>query len=94
MDFLVVSHGGFIMEFVNSFKALMDPKYVDQFKNNTKNTSITIFKITETTPGKLDFKITLQNDNTHLAQSVQQLNAKHKRNPVKMLKKGQIQAKG
>ena len=59
MDFLVVSHGGFIMEFVNSFKALMDPKYVDQFKNNTKNTSITIFKITEKSPGQLQFQITL-----------------------------------
>ena len=41
LNFLVVAHGGFIMEFTNAFKSIQDPQnHVDSSKNNSKNTSI------------------------------------------------------
>ena len=41
--FLVVTHGGFIMEFTNAFKWIADPAYADKFNNNSRNCSISIF---------------------------------------------------
>ena len=44
LTLLVVTHGGFIMEFINAFKYFKDPENnVDKFNNNSKNTSVTIF---------------------------------------------------
>lgn len=44
LTFLVVTHGGFIMEFINAFKYFKDPvNNIDKFNNNSKNTSVTIF---------------------------------------------------
>ena len=45
-DFLVVTHGGFIMEFTNAIRWFGDPSYVDKFANNSKNTSISIYTLT------------------------------------------------
>jgi broad specificity phosphatase PhoE len=43
---LVVTHGGFIMEFINAFKSIYGgPTHKDVFKNNAKNTSVNIFDI-------------------------------------------------
>ena len=45
LDIAVISHGGFIMEFINATKKFQDPKFEAVFKNNTKNTSITVVKL-------------------------------------------------
>ena len=49
------------MESINAVKYFQDNKYEDVFKNNTKNTSITIVKLTQNlqNPEKINFEITL-----------------------------------
>ena len=47
LEIAIVSHGGFIMEFINAVKHFQDPKFEGVFKNNTKNTSITIVKLSQ-----------------------------------------------
>ena len=49
------------MEFINAVKYFQDDKYVDVYKNNTKNTSITILKLTQNlqNPEKINLEFTL-----------------------------------
>ena len=83
LQILVVSHGGFIMEFVNAIKYFQSPEtHEDKFKNNTKNTSITIFRLTQDLSDKADrikYDITLQNDNSHLEMTIPRLNQKYRK---------------
>ena len=78
LDFLVVSHGGFIMEFINAVKLHQDPQYQDKFNNNIKNTALCIFNLSQNLDDpfagkdkpKVAIRLTLQNDNSHLQQSM------------------------
>lgn len=45
IEILVVSHGGWIMEFLNVYNKLMNPAYKEKYSNNVKNASIHIFTI-------------------------------------------------
>ena len=65
---LVVTHGGFIMEFMNVVRNLqgMAPIY----NNSSKNTSITIVKFEKGKDGKLAASVLLENDNSHLNEQV------------------------
>lgn len=69
---LLVSHGGFIMEFLNNMRILKGTKPV--FSNSAKNCALFIIHFTFKTPsvsiGKVNPKlvpnIVLENDNSHL----------------------------
>ena len=71
------------MEFVNAIKYFQSPEtHEDKFKNNTKNTSITIFKLSQDLQDqhhKICFDITLQNDNSHLDMTIPRLNEKYRK---------------
>ena len=46
LNLLLISHGGFISELINSINYLNDPKKFKMYKKDIKNTSVTIIKIT------------------------------------------------
>ena len=46
-DFLVVTHGGFIMEFINCYKSYIDPDYKEVMNFDVRNTCVNKFSITQ-----------------------------------------------
>ena len=81
IDFLVVTHGGFIMEFTNAINWLKDNTFQDKFNNNAKNTSIWIYTLTQdlasAEPDKIEYSIALLNYNEHVNMTMAQLNTKY-----------------
>ena len=87
-DCLVVTHGGFIMEFTNAIRWLADPTFEDKFNNNSKNTSISIYKLEQqitSPPARLTFEIPLLNFNDHVNMTLDALDKKYG-NPEKKAK--------
>ena len=67
---LVVTHGGFIMEFMNVFKKLINKNHKDIYANDSRNTSITQYLIYYD-KGEIKFQLgPIQNDNQHLGKNV------------------------
>jgi len=70
---LVITHGGFIMEMMNVFRSLNKEKIVEN--NKAKNSSITVYsvfckncgsKCYQKCKNEIEFKLLLDNDNSHL----------------------------
>ena len=66
-NFLIVTHGGTIMEFINVLNKIKDPNSEDVFKINSKNTCLNVFKMTkDQSNGKVDVDFNLVNCDKHL----------------------------
>ena len=61
---LVVTHGGFIGEFMNVVRRLMGKPPV--YSNNAKNTAMYIVQFDRNAKGGLKPKVLLENDNSHI----------------------------
>ena len=71
LKILVVTHGGFIMEFLNAVRAMMSKTPI--FNNNAKNTAIYVIKFKKETKRtskgvstKIIPQVIVENDNSHL----------------------------
>lgn len=78
-NILVVSHSGWIYRFIQLFRCKMDPLYkVDSINDPVSNCSIYVLNIQKPVrKSKLQYSISLTNDNLHLEMTDKQLNAKY-----------------
>ena len=66
---LVVTHGGFIMEFINCYKSYIDPDYKEVMNFDVRNTCVNKFQITKeiiNDEAKTKYEIEYLNDFAHL----------------------------
>jgi broad specificity phosphatase PhoE len=64
---LVCTHGGWIMEFMNTIRGMMGSDVIGT--NNCKNTSLYVIKFTK--EGKVyKPKVLIENDNSHLTENI------------------------
>jgi len=72
-NMLVVTHGGFIMEFLHVVKKFQDQRYVEVFKNNAKNGCLFVFNLVSKNNKFPTFSIEIDNDAAHMDMTFAQL---------------------